>query len=156
VTWGGSALAVTQVMMAPGAPSALKAQFISQGFSDYYQHGAYQGGCFREVLIKGWLDDNRFDWRHQDNWPPSARNWNLYLHPEGLLKDVPPELEEIGSRTYEYDPDKPVPTIGGNNIRIAAGPLDQRPLEGRPDVLLFTTDVLEPWGERLLSTNKPK
>jgi hypothetical protein len=29
-------------------------------------------------------------------------------------------------------------------------------LEGRPDVLLFTTDVLEPWGERLLSTNKPK
>ncbi|HIE96859.1 MAG TPA: CocE/NonD family hydrolase, partial [Fuerstia sp.] len=61
VTWGGSALAVTQVLMAPGAPDVLKAQFISQGFSDYYHHCVYQGGCFREVLIKGWLGDNLFE-----------------------------------------------------------------------------------------------
>ncbi|HIE96860.1 MAG TPA: CocE/NonD family hydrolase [Fuerstia sp.] len=28
-------------------------------------------------------------------------------------------------------------------MRIAAGPLDQRPVENRPDILLFTTDVLD-------------
>ena len=42
-----------------------------------------------------------------------------------------------------YDPSEPCPTIGGNNLEIACGPSDQRPLENRSDVLVFTTPVLE-------------
>jgi len=47
----------------------------------------------------------------------------------------------------EYDPGNPVPTIGGRlccgNAVIAPGPFDQRPNEGREDVLVFSTPPLE-------------
>jgi predicted acyl esterase len=45
--------------------------------------------------------------------------------------------------TYRYDPSDPVPTIGGRNMTIAKGPMDQRRVESRPDVLVFTGDVLD-------------
>jgi putative CocE/NonD family hydrolase len=35
-----------------------------------------------------------------------------------------------------------VPTVGGQNLLIAKGPMDQRKIETRDDVLLFTTDIL--------------
>jgi uncharacterized protein len=35
-----------------------------------------------------------------------------------------------------------VPTLGGQNLQIANGPMDQRPVESRADVLLFTTEPL--------------
>ena len=35
-----------------------------------------------------------------------------------------------------------MPTLGGQNLLIAKGPMDQRPVEARPDVLLFTTEPL--------------
>ena len=53
---------------------------------------------------------------------------------------------------YDYDPDNPVPTLDGNNSTwtmmkfaepIYPGPVDQRPLEGRDDVLVYTTPELE-------------
>ena len=46
---------------------------------------------------------------------------------------------------FRYDPDDPVPTLGGNNCcgtPTPAGPMDQRSLESRRDVLLYTSDVL--------------
>jgi uncharacterized protein len=46
---------------------------------------------------------------------------------------------------FRYDPNDPVPSLGGNNCcgtPTAAGPQDQRPIEGRRDVLVYTTDVL--------------
>jgi putative CocE/NonD family hydrolase len=47
---------------------------------------------------------------------------------------------------YRYDPDDPVPSLGGNNCcgtPTPAGPMDQRPIESRRDVLLYTSDVLQ-------------
>jgi putative CocE/NonD family hydrolase len=38
---------------------------------------------------------------------------------------------------------RPVPTIGGGNLNIPAGPYDQRPAENRSDVLIFTSPVLQ-------------
>jgi putative CocE/NonD family hydrolase len=46
---------------------------------------------------------------------------------------------------FRYDPDDPVPSLGGNNCcgtPTPAGPMDQRPIEGRRDVLLYTSDFL--------------
>jgi putative CocE/NonD family hydrolase len=46
---------------------------------------------------------------------------------------------------FRYDPDDPVPSLGGNNCcgtPTPTGPMDQRPVEGRRDVLLYTSDVL--------------
>jgi hypothetical protein len=48
--------------------------------------------------------------------------------------------------TFQYDPANPVPSTGGNNCcgtPTAAGPRDQRPIESRQDVLIYTSDVLQ-------------
>lgn len=50
------------------------------------------------------------------------------------------------SDKYQYDPNNPVPTLGGNNCcgtPTAAGPKDQRPIESRNDVLVYTSEALQ-------------
>jgi hypothetical protein len=47
------------------------------------------------------------------------------------------------ARSFKYDPQKPVPTLGGQNLFGPKGPADLRPIESRPDVLVFSTDVLK-------------
>ena len=50
---------------------------------------------------------------------------------------------------YVYDPADPAPTIGGPTslprrlLRTNSGPLDQRPLEERPDVLVYFSEPLD-------------
>jgi putative CocE/NonD family hydrolase len=44
--------------------------------------------------------------------------------------------------SYIYDPKQPVPSIGGYQLTIPAGPKDQREIEQHPDVLVFTTQPL--------------
>jgi putative CocE/NonD family hydrolase len=63
---------------------------------------------------------------------------------DGMLSTEAPR--ETATDTYLYDPLRPVPTLGGRvmlpTTANAAGPVDQRPVETRDDVLCFTTDVL--------------
>jgi hypothetical protein len=67
-----------------------------------------------------------------------------YFHPDGTLSPAPPGRKE-GSLSYDYDPQIPVPTRGGRNLYITAGPMDQRPAEPpiRHDVLIYTSDALK-------------
>jgi hypothetical protein len=60
-TYGGSALGITQTMLAPGAPAALKAQYVQVAFDDMYSQGTYQGGVWRKSLIEWWLKATKFD-----------------------------------------------------------------------------------------------
>jgi uncharacterized protein len=53
---GGSALGITQNMAAPGAPDALKAQFVVVAYSNCYAQAAYQGGAWRTGLLENWLN----------------------------------------------------------------------------------------------------
>jgi hypothetical protein len=46
-----------------------------------------------------------------------------------------------------YDPTDPVPNLGGRNLSDPRGPFDQRPVESRDDVILFTTPVLRDYVE---------
>ena len=43
---------------------------------------------------------------------------------------------------YRYDPQDPIPTVGGRNLFLESGPKDQRPFESRKDILVFTSDTL--------------
>jgi predicted acyl esterase len=61
VTYGGSALGITQNMAAPGAPAALKGQHVSVAFSNYYHQAAYQGGVWRTELLEGWLKATKME-----------------------------------------------------------------------------------------------
>jgi putative CocE/NonD family hydrolase len=95
------------------------------------------------------MGENR--WQQFADWPPPAahaQRW--YLHSEGhantldgdgTLSTVPPEDES--SDAYSYDPNDPVPTLGGNNLSLPLGVMDQRPVERRPDVLVYTSAPFE-------------
>ncbi|MGC2411878.1 MAG: CocE/NonD family hydrolase [Stellaceae bacterium] len=70
------------------------------------------------------------DWRRAERWPPPGINpHRLYLRGDGSL-DKEPGGEPRG---YVYDPRRPIPTLGGRNMLIEPGPLDQRPAQALPD-----------------------
>jgi uncharacterized protein len=275
-TTGGSALGITQTMMAPDAPASLKAQFVVVAFDDMYSQGSYQGGVWRTSLIENWVTMSRLDrknidipiqhprydafwaetnakahadrvnvpaiflggwydifeqgtldsfatihnhggplargkcrlvmapighgafdalkypansrhfpkagdadrffdhylkgaangveqdkavnyyvmgdttdpqapgnvWRAGDNWPPLSRPTAFYFHQDGRMSSEPPSGSD-DVRSFKYDPQKPVPTLGGQNLFGPKGPADLRSIESRPDVLVFSTDVLK-------------
>jgi putative CocE/NonD family hydrolase len=95
------------------------------------------------------LGENR--WQSFSDWPPPAmRQLRWYLHSDagansiqgdGALSTVPP-TDERADR-FTYDPDDPVPTLGGNNLIIDMGVKDQRPVENRADVLVYTSEPLD-------------
>lgn len=94
-------------------------------------------------------------WQASDTWPPrGAQPMTLYLASggnantlsgDGLLAGAPPE-EDRPDR-FVYDPMDPVPSYGGNvcctGNAIAGGAFDQRRIETRPDVLVYTSAPLE-------------
>jgi len=81
-------------------------------------------------------------WKTADDWPVSALLAPVYFISDGSLELGPPTESGV-SLSYEYDPENPVPTVGGANLTIPAGPRDQRPIGERQDVLLFTSEPLE-------------
>ncbi len=106
-----------------------------------------------QIFLQGINKDRQF---HQ--WPPRGTSFvNYYLHsPEGertgTLNTTKPGEEK--PTPYNYDPRDPVPSIGGNanhrgvNATLSSGAVlregshDQRPVENRPDVLVFSTSPL--------------
>jgi len=86
----------------------------------------------------GWV--NR--WIDGDVWPPPSTQTPLYLREGGFLSQEAPDGNETPD-AFDYDPDDPVPTVGGRNLNIPAGCYDQRSVESRDDVLVYTTDPLE-------------
>lgn len=82
------------------------------------------------------------EWVNADKWPPAiATPLTLYLDSNGSLDSEIPETD--AQLAFNYDPENPVPTHGGNNLTIAAGPLDQREIGNRSDVLQFQTAVFK-------------
>ena len=97
------------------------------------------------------LGSNR--WRGEREWPlPGTELQPWHLRAGGRLDRGEPGSGEAADR-YAYDPADPVPTIGGVSsvltmtqgaeTPVRPGPLDQRALEGRDDVLVYTSDPLE-------------
>jgi predicted acyl esterase len=81
-------------------------------------------------------------WRTADRWPPQPSKPTPYYFTSshGLSPAKPGKSDPL---SYSYDPKDPVPSIGGAQLSIPAGPMDQRKTESRPDVLVFTGEVLE-------------
>jgi putative CocE/NonD family hydrolase len=90
-------------------------------------------------------------WRSEREWPLARTRYTRFylhsrgaansLHGNGSLSATPP-ADEPPDR-YSYDPNDPVPTIGGQYMLLVnSGPFDRRPLERRDDVLVYTTEPL--------------
>jgi putative CocE/NonD family hydrolase len=121
-------------------------------WSNYVLKGAqneFAGAAPVRIFVMG---DNV--WRDEQEFPlPRARDTKYYLGStrgaNSLAGDGRLTLEQPKQDPpdrYEYDPQNPTPTIGGRlccGNGHPPGPFDQRPNEGRQDVLVFSTPPLE-------------
>jgi len=82
------------------------------------------------------------EWRHAADWPIPATETSNYFTSDGKLTLEKPSCTEDSHVSFAFDPANPCPTIGGNNLNIQRGPMDQHNIEMRSDVLLFTSDPL--------------
>lgn len=99
-------------------------------------------------------------WHQAADWPlPGTQFVNYYLRADGTLDTMTP-TEVNAARRFDYDPRRPVPTIGGaissGEPLMVGGAFDQveserffgctppyRQLAERPDVLVFQTPPLD-------------
>ena len=94
-------------------------------------------------------------WRDEQDWPLTRTQYTpLYLtgkghanslNGDGALEWKPPKKDKADQ--FLYDPQKAVPTVGGavccNPKIFPWGPMDQRFVERRSDVLVYTTKPLK-------------
>ena len=134
------------------------------GDVDFGPQAVFDGAALREQWFNCWMIEKGCDafsgppvrlfimgenrWRDENEWPLArARATAYYLHSkgrantlkgDGVLTTTPP-----GDQTpdrYSYDPWEPVPT--GPSGGYSRAPADQRPVEERSDVLVYTTEPL--------------
>jgi len=94
-------------------------------------------------------------WRDEEMWPlDRASDVRLYLSSTGHASDAPDDgmlcaapSKNEGRDHFDYDPRYPVPTIGGAHLLLPTlapvGPRDQRAVEERDDVAVYTTQALD-------------
>jgi putative CocE/NonD family hydrolase len=99
------------------------------------------------------MGENR--WRDEQEWPLARTRYvRWHLRGDGRAGSsggwLSPEAPaEEPCDVYLYDPRDPCPTVGGPSllpgaeISVNAGPRDQRSVEARPDVLVYTSAPLE-------------
>jgi putative CocE/NonD family hydrolase len=94
-------------------------------------------------------------WQSSDTWPPrGAQPMSFFLssggkantlNGDGALTNAAPATDSPDR--FEYDPMKPAPSYGGNvcctGNAVAGGAFDQRKIEERPDILVYSTEPLK-------------
>jgi putative CocE/NonD family hydrolase len=100
-------------------------------------HAALNGGTPGGVRVHiGGVDE----WRDLDEWPPHARTTSWFFQPGGGLAPLAPAAS--GPDRFRYDPADPTPSPGGPLLTNAAGRRDNRAVEARRDVLVYTSAPL--------------
>jgi putative CocE/NonD family hydrolase len=135
------------------------------GERDFGDDTGYDIGDLRQRWFAKWLKGEDVDidlppyrlfvmgtneWRDEQEWPLARTQFTPYYFDstgaagtsnDGALSTTTPSTGPTD--TYVYDPENPVPTIGGAVLFDApGGPQDQRPLEARDDVLVYTSEPL--------------
>jgi len=140
----------------PDVDFGKKASFLKQyalviDWFDYWLKGKDNGIMAKGPVRIFTMGPNT--WKTESTWPPkNVKYEDYYLHSsgkansssgDGSLTTVLPGSEN--SDGYEYDPADPVPSVGGTSIygNLKAGPYNQKTVESRRDVLIYTTAPLE-------------
>jgi predicted acyl esterase len=77
-TWGASAGAITQYLLAGTGPSNVVSQHLTVGTASLFQEGIYRGGIFRKAMIEDWLKSTQFEPYALDRWTtnyPHTQYW---------------------------------------------------------------------------------
>jgi uncharacterized protein len=146
----GSSQKIGDVDFGPAAPFDEDAVTL-----DWYDHlfknaaNKFAGPKRVQIFVMG---SNQ--WRDEDDWPLArARDTKYFLHSagkantatgDGLLSTAAPQSENADK--FTYDPANPAPTIGGplccDSNHLQPGPRDQKEVEARQDVLVYSTPAL--------------
>jgi hypothetical protein len=123
------------------------------GYLDHYLKGE-QNGFLEKTPRVQYYTMGKNEWAHADEWPPAAAvATTFYLDSGGsansvfgdgrLSKEKP---SGAPSDSYPYDPMNPVPSRGGgvccNGNATPGGSYDQRAIEARQDVLVYSSEPL--------------
>jgi predicted acyl esterase len=115
---------------------------------DHWLRGV-DNGVMREPAVKYYVMGDVVDpkapgneWRTARTWPVPSKITSYYLTAGGGLSLKKPE-EKASFDEYKYDPKHPVPTIGGSNLNIKKGPMDQRATGERGDLIKYSTLALQ-------------
>ncbi|WP_412517427.1 CocE/NonD family hydrolase [Actinomadura madurae] len=138
--------ALGELDFGPGA-AAIAVQLDVQ-YLNFFRECLGEGGPVSGAPVKLFVMGANV-WRDEQEWPlERAVTTKYYLHSGGGLSAERPLVEATPS-TYVYDPRDPVPTVGGatsfqgEQVGANCGPRDQRAVEERPDVVCFSTEVLD-------------
>jgi uncharacterized protein len=126
---------------------------LTYGWFDRFLKGEDNGSLAKTPKVRYYtMGLNK--WQSSDTWPPEgAKPVTYYLasggHANSLTGDgallSAPESKDIADK-FTYDPMNPVPTHGGGFCCISpdlkAGAFDQRGVEARNDVLVYSTGPL--------------
>ena len=127
---------------------------LTYGWFDHFLKGENNGILEKMPKVRYYtMGINK--WQTSDVWPPrGAQSMSFFLSSGGKANTMNGDgvLVEAALATdapdkFEYDPMNPVPSYGGNvcctGNAISAGAFDQRKMETRPDVLVYTTEPLK-------------
>jgi uncharacterized protein len=130
-----------------GSEAMIRLGDLSVRWFDYWLKGVSNGIMDEKPVSIFVMGDNT--WRDENEWPLARTKYTpCYLHSggkantlngNGTLSWDAPASEPADS--FVYDPNDPAPTIGGSQLGPnPTGPQDQRPVEARPDVLVYTSE----------------
>lgn len=136
-----------------GEAAAVDGNALALRWFDYWLKGV-DNGVADEPPVKIFVMGKN-EWRYENEYPLAATKYTpLYLdsdgsangsHGDGRLRWNKPEPDSPADR-YAYDPANPVPSLGGANccgVSTTSGARDQRPIEHRGDVLVYTSEPIE-------------
>jgi putative CocE/NonD family hydrolase len=133
-----------------GPDAELNPQFIYLRWHDHYLKDI-DNGVDRDAPVTIFvMGENQ--WRDEQEWPLARTRYTKYYLASSGKANTAAGDGTLGTRLpggaatdqFDYDPADPVPTAGGNTCcsSVPSGPFDQRQVEARDDVLVYTTPAL--------------
>jgi putative CocE/NonD family hydrolase len=127
---------------------------LTYGWFDHFLKGE-DNGVLQKMPRVRYFTMGINKWQTADTWPPAgAQPLTLYLssggkanslNGDGILSAAAPSADHADG--FTYDPMNPVPSFGGNvcctGNAVTGGAFDQRKMEERPDILVYTSEPLK-------------
>jgi putative CocE/NonD family hydrolase len=127
---------------------------LTYGWFDHFLKGE-ENGVFSKMPKVRYYTMGINKWQSSETWPPAgAQNVEYYLSSggsansaagDGRLTTTPPSQDKADR--FVYDPANPVPSHGGNvcctGNAVAGGAWDQRRMEARHDILVYSSEPLK-------------
>jgi len=128
---------------------------LTYGFFDRFLKGQRAGTALDTTPKVRYYLMGRNEWKSTDRWPPAgSKPVTLYLssaghantlYGDGALGSAAPGAD--APDRFVYDPMNPVPSHGGNvcctGNAVDGGAFDQRGMEARDDILVYSTEPLK-------------